>query len=194
CIGECAAAPTGGYAENIRSENEVTSAALITNCVIRSSAGNGITCYYSDARIQNCTFSNNTGFAISMRTDCLPLLRNNSAQDNGQNAIEVFGNNINRSGTWVRDNLPYSISSDAYVNAGVTLTLEPGLVVQFTNVNVGFFVDGTVTAHGTSGSPILFTSDKAVKQPGQWRGMDIRSTATNTVLESCIIEYGASAA
>jgi hypothetical protein len=113
---------------------------------------------------------------------------------NGQNAIEVFGNNVSRNGTWVRDNLPYSASSDIVVNNGVSLTLEPGLTVQFTNGNVGAYVDGTLIARGTAGSPILFTSDKAVKQPGQWKGIDFRQTGgTNSLLENCIVECAAAA-
>ncbi len=194
CIVECAAAPGGSYTENIRIENEYTFAAVITNCTIRSSGGHGISCYISDPHIQNCVFSNNTGFAVSMRTDCLPVLRNNTTQGNGGNAIEVFGNNVSRSGAWTRDNLPYTVTSDLYVNNGVTLTPEPGITVQFTNVNIGAFIDGALNARGTGGSPIVFTSDKVVKQPGEWRGIDIRSTATNTVLEGCIVEYGGASA
>jgi hypothetical protein len=193
CIVECGGAP-GNLGGDIQFENETTSAAVITNCTIRSSGGSGIFCFNSDPHIENCVFSNNTGFAMSMRADCLPVLRNNSAQGNGGNAIEVFGNNVSRSGAWTRDNLPYTVTSDLYVNNGITLTPEPGITVQFTNGTVGLFIDGTLIARGTSGSPILFTSDKPVKQPGQWRGIDVRSTATNTLFENCVVEYGAATA
>jgi len=64
---------------------------------------------------------------MAMRTDCLPQLRNNTAQGNGKNAIGIFGGNVNRSGTWVRDTIPYTVYEDAYVNEGVTLTIEPGV-------------------------------------------------------------------
>jgi hypothetical protein len=132
---------------------------------------------------------------MAMRADCLPVLRNNSAVGNGKNAIGIFGYNINRTGTWVRDNIPYTIYEEASVNNGVTLTIEPGTVVQFERVFDGFYVDGTLVARGTSLNPILFTSDDVVKQPGQWRVFDFRSTASaNSILENCIIEYGASVA
>jgi hypothetical protein len=91
----------------------------------------------------------------------------------------------------VRDNIPYTVYQDAYVNSGVTLTIETGTVVQFQGTATRMFVDGTLVARGTGLSPILFTSDKGVKQPGQWGGMAIHSGATTkTILESCIVEYG----
>src|SRR5690242_21359722 len=79
-----------------------------------------------------------------------------------------------QSGTLYLTNSPYVVISDLVVPGGQTLTIEPGVVLQFTNVNIGAFVDGTLIARGTSGSPILFTSDKPVKQPGHWRVMDFR--------------------
>src|SRR5713101_20900 len=188
CIVECAGA-VGYSTENIHCDSESTSAAVITNCTIRSSGGHGISFYLSDGRVQNCVFSNNVNFALSMNANCLPVLRNNTAQANGANAIEVAANYFSRSGTWTRDNLPYTVTFDLYVNNGVTLTPEPGLTIQFTNVNVGAYIDGTLNARGTTSSPILFTSDKAVKQPGQWKGIDFRSTGgSNSIMENCIVE------
>jgi predicted outer membrane repeat protein len=196
CIVECAASPAGGNTANIRFDS--APALLLTNCTIRSSAGNGLAMYFSDPRVFGCVFTNNgatnSGAAIAMRADCLPLLRNNSAQGNGRNAIAVFGYYLSRTGTWVRDNLPYTIYEEAQVNNGVTLTIEPGTVIQFERVFDGLYVDGTLLARGTPLNPIVFTSDDASKQPGQWRGIDIRATATNTILENCTIEYGGSVA
>src|SRR6478672_5612994 len=77
-----------------------------------------------------------------------------------------------QSGTLYLTNSPYVVISDLVVPGGQTLTIEPGVVLQFTNVNIGAFIDGTLIAQGTTGSPILFTSDKAIKQPGQWRVID----------------------
>ena len=196
CIVECAGSVAGGNNENIRFDSAPP--VLITNCTIRSSFGNGITMYLSDPRVFGCTFTNNGatngGFAIAMRADCLPVLRNNAALGNGKNAIGVFGYYISRTGTWVRDSIPYTIYEDAQLNSGVTLTVEAGTVIQFERVFDGFYVDGTLLARGTALNPILFTSDDAVKQPGQWRVLDFHSTATNSILENCIIEYGASVA
>src|SRR5262245_3112195 len=191
CIVECGASTVGGFPEALRIESAPP--VLLTNCKVRASAGNGLTIYGSDPRVVSCTFSNNTSFALTMRTDSLPVLRNNSAQGNGTNAIGVFGFNVGRSGTWTKDNIPYTVYEDVFINSGVTLTLEPGVTIQFRDPDDGWFVDGTLIARGTSTSPILFTSDEATKQPGQWKVLYLRSSATtNTVLENCIVECGAS--
>ncbi len=198
CIVEGAASTAGGYNANIAFESPIASI-LITNCIIRDSFANGITILGSDPRVLSCTFTNNgatnNGLAIAMRGDCLPTFRNNTALGNGRNAIGIFGYNISRTGTWVRDNIPYTIYEEALVNNSVTLTIEPGTVVQFERVFDGLYVDGTLVARGTAGNPILFTSDEPVKQPGQWRAIRFRSTAgTNSVMENCIVECAASTA
>ncbi|HYV29411.1 MAG TPA: hypothetical protein VFA77_17895, partial [Candidatus Eisenbacteria bacterium] len=100
-----------------------------------------------------------------------------------------------QSGTLSLANSPYLATADIFVSGGQTLTIEAGVVLQFQDPGTAFFVDGTLTARGTSGSPILFTSDETSKQPGQWRGMYCRGAgATNTVLENCIVECAASTA
>jgi parallel beta-helix repeat protein len=196
CIVECGASVEGGYIANICFD--AAPPVLITNCIIRNSFTHGMVAYASDPRVWGCTLTNNGatngGFAIAMRTDSLPVLRNNSALGNGKDAIGIFGVNISRSGTWVRDSIPYTLFQEAVVNNGVTLTLEPGTVVQFERVYDALYVDGTLVARGTALNPIFFTSAAAVKQPGQWRVLSFRTTATNSVLENCIIEYGASVA
>src|SRR5204863_5640946 len=136
--------------------------------------------------------SSNTNFALSMRTDSLPTLRNNTAQGNGKNAIGIFGGGIPRSGIWMKNNLPYTVMDQVSVNAGVTLTIEPGVTVQFQDPGDGLWVDGTLIANGTAANPILFTSDDAVKQPGQWAAIIFRDSSddVNSILNNCVIEYG----
>src|SRR4030095_10545694 len=125
CIVECGASIVGGFPEAVRIENAPP--VLLTNCKVRASAGNGLTIYGSDPRVVSCTFNNNTSFALTMRTDSLPVLRSNTAQGNGTNAIGVFGFNVSRSGTWTKDNIPYTVYEDVFINNGVTLPLEPGV-------------------------------------------------------------------
>ncbi|HEY6167304.1 MAG TPA: right-handed parallel beta-helix repeat-containing protein, partial [Verrucomicrobiae bacterium] len=193
CTIEYAGSAAGGFLGNMLFDSAPP--ILVTNCTIGNAAGNGMTLFNSDPRVVGCTFSNNTNFALAMRADCLPTLRSNAASGSGKNAIGVFGLNVSRTGTWTRDNLPYTVYEDVYVNQSVTLTIEPGVTIQFQDPGNGWHVDGTLIARGTPASPILFTSDEAVKQPGQWKGLDVRQYGTsNTVLEYCTIEYAGSTA
>jgi hypothetical protein len=190
CIVECAGGIGSGFVENVRVETFV--APLLTNCISRLAAGNGLTVYGGDPLVKNCTFNNNSNFAIGMRGDSLPVFQGNSASGNGRNSIGMFGYYITRTGTWFRDNIPYTIYEEAQVNEGITLTIEPGTVVQFERASDGFYVLGTLIAQGTALNPILFTSDEAVKQPGQWRAISFRASArANSIMQNCIVECGA---
>ncbi|MBI4661234.1 MAG: right-handed parallel beta-helix repeat-containing protein [Verrucomicrobia bacterium] len=194
CIVEYGAA-AGQSDENIRFENAT---ATIRNCTIRNSRMHGLKLLGSDPLLDNCRFLNNGStnkgaFAISMRVDSLPLLKNNTATGNVQDAIGVFDYHFARNGAWLKDNLPYTLPDDVYVDAGKTLTIEPGVIVQFQNPYATFIVDGTLVARGTPTAPILFTSDKAQKAPGQWEALVFRASNTNSILENCLVECGAAA-
>jgi len=73
----------------------------------------------------------------------------------------------------------------------VTLTLEPGVIVQFQDTDDALVVDGTLIANGTAANPILFTSDNVPKQAGQWEQIVFHDSSddVNSVLNHCIIEY-----
>ena len=74
----------------------------------------------------------------------------------------------NQSGTLYLTNSPYLVTSNIYVPQNQTLTIEPGCVLQFITNTTFAQIDGTLIARGSSGSPILFTSNKSVKTGGQW--------------------------
>ena len=118
----------------------------------------------------------NLGFAMAMRIDSFVRLKNNSATGNGQDAIAIYDSWPGRSGTWVKDNLPYTLVNYAGINSGQTLTLEPGVIVQFQNPDTQFIVEGCLRAVGTVDKPIVFTSDETVKSPGQWGALIFRSS------------------
>jgi hypothetical protein len=192
CVIESAAA-LGLSDESIRLEN---ASPIIRNCTISNSRLHGMTLLLSDAVVENCLFSGNGStnrgaYAIAMRTDCLPQFKNNSATNNVHNAIGVFGYNFSRTGTWVKDNLPYTVVDDLFVNSARTLTIAPGVIVQFQDEDDGLLVDGTLIAQGTANAPIRFTSDESAKAPGQWEALVFRSGSTNSILDHCIVEYAA---
>src|SRR6185436_16175373 len=132
----------------------------IRNCLIRLSQFHGLNLIASDPVVENCVFRENGGtnagaFAVVMRTDSLPKFKANTAASNRHDAIGVYGANVNRTGTWVRDNLPYTLTETTYVNSGAQLALEAGSIIQF-QADVGFVVDGILTARGAADRPILF--------------------------------------
>ena len=59
--------------------------------------------------------------------------------------------------TWTQANSPYSLAGTVTVPSNVTLTIEPGVTVNFGSYYIQ--VNGTLNARGTSGSAIYFSSN-----------------------------------
>ncbi|MBW1890807.1 MAG: right-handed parallel beta-helix repeat-containing protein [Deltaproteobacteria bacterium] len=114
-------------------------------------------------------------------------------------ADDVSGN-INEDTLWIAADSPYTVTGNIKIIKGVTLTIQPGVVVVMFQENIksetGLFirVDGTLKAQGTKTAPIIFTAqDKAFP----WGGIvftDIskdwdEDTSTGCIIDHCIIEY-----
>jgi len=78
----------------------------------------------------------------------------------------------------------YIINSQIWVDSGNTLTLEQGVRFYFKN-GIGFDVNGTLTAIGTSQNPILFTSVTSETRGEFWLN------AHGSQLEHCEFTKGA---
>ncbi|HKK89713.1 MAG TPA: hypothetical protein VJ917_12750 [Saprospiraceae bacterium] len=80
--------------------------------------------------------------------------------------------NITSDETWTSDNV-YVLQNRVVVESGVTLTIEPGVIVkgeagQGTNATALIIARGaTIMAEGTASEPIIFTSVSDEIQPGQ---------------------------
>ena len=79
---------------------------------------------------------------------------------------------INTSTTWTVISSPYQVCNSSGVTVGptATLTIQPGVTVQFANgVNSILYVQGKLNAIGTVTQPITFTG--VVTTPGSWGGL-----------------------
>lgn len=97
---------------------------------------------------------------------------------------------ISSNTTWAVADSPFVLTGDVTVASGVTLTVEPGVVVRG-NSGTTLNVSGSLSAVGTSGSPILFTSSTGTAA-GQWVGIRLQGSAGST-LKHVTVEYGGGA-
>lgn len=100
--------------------------------------------------------------------------------------ITVSGT-ISSNTTWTAGNV-YQVTGDVTVPVGVTLTIEPGVVVQVA-AGKALLIDGTLIADGTADNRIMFTSTATVKAAGDWDGIYFAITSTGSVLDDCDIQY-----
>ncbi len=92
--------------------------------------------------------------------------------------------------TWDVDDSPYQLTGDVIVNPGVTLTIEPGVVVKGgvgDDTTIELKIQGHLEAIGESAYPITFTSfqDSGV---GQWAGLVFDDGTGN--LQHTVVRYG----
>ncbi len=74
----------------------------------------------------------------------------------------------------------YSLESALIVPEGITLNVEPGVVVRAatgSDVFIAVLQGGIINAVGTSTDPIVFTSATATPNPGDWGGLIILGRA-----------------
>jgi RHS repeat-associated protein len=104
-------------------------------------------------------------------------------------ATNVSGT-ISSNTTWTLANSPYVMTGNVTVNSGVTLTIEPGVVVKGDSSSRTLFVNGSLSAVGTSSQHIIFTStsDSAA---GQWNGLQLTPSSGGSVTFSYVdVRYG----
>lgn len=83
----------------------------------------------------------------------------------------------------------YRVINNTYVDPGVTLTMLPGVHVQFAD-GFSLFIDGSLNATGTEIDPIEFTSSRATPSPGVWNTIRFRGSLSDSFsLENVKVEY-----
>lgn len=81
----------------------------------------------------------------------------------------------------------YITSSDIVVNAEITLTLLPDVVVRFDDLKK-IDVFGTLIGEGMSTTPIIFTSNQTTPNPGDWQSINFINS-DSSILTHCLIQY-----
>ncbi len=80
----------------------------------------------------------------------------------------------NVSGTWTKTGSPYKVQGEILIPKGSTLTIEPGVIVEF---DYGLTVDGVLNAIGKKGDSITFKAAFSV-----WKGITFyRNTQKDTI-------------
>ena len=91
--------------------------------------------------------------------------------------------------TWQASQSPYKVVGPVAVDTGVSLTIDPGVVVEFTG-KYALTVQGTLSAAGTATSLIVFTSGKASPAAGDWVGVYVNSTTLLRFVQISYADYG----
>jgi len=105
--------------------------------------------------------------------------------------------------TWTQANSPYVTLGNIIVKEGVTLTIKPGVTVQFDS-GYSLTIEGTLIARGIDKQGIKFTP-KGDKKPEAWGGIMFRDSSTDakfddggsyvsgSILQYCVVEFAETA-
>jgi|GEM_PF-1081338 len=170
----------------------------------------GISSVSCSPQIQANTLTGNTGYPFEQVGSSFPSYSGNVLSGNAFLAIAV-GGGIASSGSWGNIegwNLPYVITGDVTIASGVTLTIDPGMVVKFAAVTSSdtyrrlLTVDGVLHAAGTSDDLIVFTSsyddghggdsngDGSATSPASNNWGYVRINSPGSMLRYCEFWYG----
>ncbi len=111
----------------------------------------------------------------------------------GLKAQTSVSDNITTNTTWSVSGSPYTVTSSITIDEGVTLTIEEGVIVEF-STDASLFVDGALVADGDAANKITFTSNQSTKAAGDWGTIRFNNTSdVGSTLNNVIIEYGGGA-
>ncbi|MEA3357400.1 MAG: right-handed parallel beta-helix repeat-containing protein, partial [Patescibacteria group bacterium] len=194
----------------------------IRNCIIRRSSSAGIYMYDSTSEVSGCRFEENDGYGIQINIsspilDANEFINNGSYPVYITNSSDlepvIYGTNtfsgnnpdqiyfsvgfIDHNHTLRYVGIPYYFPSVSRVRYGATLTIEPGVEVRFNKdaVTPSLMITSggaRLIAQGTDTQKIIFTSNEASPQPGDWKDIRFLDDLNDSIIENAIIEYGGS--
>lgn len=183
---------------------------VLRDCSIRSSSYRGFDLSGTSFPIlENCSIDGCASDALDLVPfTALGGFSNVAVSGNGGNLAAITVGTLTSDLTLGPANLPGGAivgASSFSVPAGLTLTLEPGVVVKAASATAAFNVSGTLLVQGTAAEPVVFTSvaDDSIAgdtnnngpsngAPGHWRGLRFSPTSGASVLEHCEVRFGGS--
>lgn len=104
----------------------------------------------------------------------------------GTRPLRVFGT-ITTDTVWTEAGSPYVVTDTVTISNGVTLAIQPGVVVKF-DAGKSLIVRGRLDATGTLTKPILFTSN-ITPTANTWGEIRLDQATPASTLSYCQIEY-----
>ena len=98
----------------------------------------------------------------------------------GVHATYVYSQAITGNTTWTIQNSPYFLQGNVVVNNGITLTIQPGVTVNFDGYQLT--IAGTLKAQGSIGMVIVFSSSGSSNQR-----IDFTPTSTSSIVDTALI-------
>ena len=92
------------------------------------------------------------------------------------------------SGEWAITNCPYTVVDELTIEIGQSLTIQPGVEVQFAG-SYAFTVNGDLLINGTETNPVIFTSFNSSPQPGDWKGIKFANSGEGDSIQHIQVEY-----
>ena len=186
--------------------------------------------------IQNCTMANNYYGAkfiglssptfsnniigssdmvpVAMSFEADPTFSNNSFSnsDNRFDAIGILGGTLQGDATFIQrdftsiSNVTYLLLGSVTVPNGITLTINPGIVIKSFQSGDRIRIEGKLIADGTPDAPIVFSSAKddafgnprdtnkdgtnSVPARGDWSGIVFKNGSDPaSVMDNCIVKF-----
>lgn len=177
----------------------------INNCTVAKSAKDGLLVDGLDTDEQNPItafsknlFKDNQNYPISAIGATASAIDTGSTFiNNAKNKVQLRGGLLYGNHVWKKIKVPFLIegivAAGYYSDAG-SLTIEPGVVVQFAGdaglCTGNYSTNSWMRIVGTATERITLTGESAA--PGAWKGIAFQSTSPNNVISYLDISYGGS--